>query len=38
LSTAEATPIVEATHANICPYSHATRGNIDIAFTIVGND
>jgi Ohr subfamily peroxiredoxin len=38
LSTADATQIVEATHANVCPYSHATRGNIDIAFTVVGND
>lgn len=24
-------------HEKICPYSHATRGNIDIAFEIVGS-
>jgi lipoyl-dependent peroxiredoxin len=38
LSTAEATPLVEKTHADICPYSHATRGNIDFALTVEGND
>lgn len=38
LSAAEATPLVEATHANNCPYSHATRGNIAVDLTIEGND
>ncbi len=38
LSTAEATEVVEATHANICPYSHATRGNIAFELVVVGND
>ena len=38
LSTAEATPLVEQTHADVCPYSHATRGNIDVDLTIEGND
>ncbi len=38
LSTAEATPLVTETHEKICPYSHATRGNIDFALTVVGND
>jgi Ohr subfamily peroxiredoxin len=38
LSTAEATPLVEATHANVCPYSHATRGNIDFVLEVQGND
>jgi lipoyl-dependent peroxiredoxin len=37
LPTAEATTLVEATHANICPYSHATRGNIDFVLEVVGN-
>ena len=38
LPTADATTLVEQTHANICPYSHATRGNIDFALEVVGND
>src|SRR6476659_11437314 len=31
LPTAEARALVEETHEKICPYSHATRGNIDMA-------
>jgi lipoyl-dependent peroxiredoxin len=23
-------------HENICPYSHATRGNVDVAFEVIG--
>jgi lipoyl-dependent peroxiredoxin len=28
--------LVKTAHENICPYSHATRGNIDIAFDVEG--
>lgn len=28
--------LVEAAHEKICPYSHATRGNIDISFDVEG--
>jgi lipoyl-dependent peroxiredoxin len=37
LSTAEATELVEETHANVCPYSHATRGNIAFELVVEGN-
>ena len=30
--------LVKTAHENICPYSHATRNNIDIAFTVEGSD
>jgi Ohr subfamily peroxiredoxin len=36
LPTAEARALVEETHEKICPYSHATRGNIDFALEVVG--
>ena len=36
LPTAELTAFVNEAHEKICPYSHATRGNIDIAFEVVG--
>jgi lipoyl-dependent peroxiredoxin len=36
LSTVDAELVVAETHANICPYSHATRGNIDVVFEVVG--
>jgi lipoyl-dependent peroxiredoxin len=36
LSTADAEAVVAETHANICPYSHATRGNIDVVFEVEG--
>jgi lipoyl-dependent peroxiredoxin len=38
LSTADATVLVDETHANVCPYSHATRGNIAFELTVKGND
>ncbi len=38
LSTADATLLANETHEKICPYSHATRGNIDFALTVEGND
>ncbi|MEN3929963.1 organic hydroperoxide resistance protein [Microvirga sp. W0021] len=36
LPTAEAKVLVQETHDNICPYSHATRGNIDFALEVEG--
>ncbi|MDR3449431.1 MAG: Ohr family peroxiredoxin, partial [Alphaproteobacteria bacterium] len=34
---AELEPLVQEAHEKICPYSHATRGNIDISFELEGN-
>jgi Ohr subfamily peroxiredoxin len=36
LPKAEAETLVAETHANICPYSHATRGNIDVVIEVEG--
>jgi len=36
LPTAELRKLVDEAHEKICPYSHATRGNIDVAFEVVG--
>jgi lipoyl-dependent peroxiredoxin len=36
LSQAEAQALVNETHEKICPYSHATRGNIDVHVTVEG--
>ena len=36
LPAAEARALVEETHDKICPYSHATRGNIDFALQVEG--
>ena len=36
LDQAEAASIVQEAHEKICPYSHATRNNIDVAFTVEG--
>jgi Ohr subfamily peroxiredoxin len=36
LSKSELTELVDEAHEKICPYSHATRGNIEVSFTIVG--
>ena len=36
LAQEEAAALVTEAHEEICPYSHATRGNIDIAFTVNG--
>src|SRR3984957_11886410 len=33
-SKAEALALAQETHEKICPYSHATRGNIDFALTV----
>jgi Ohr subfamily peroxiredoxin len=32
----EAVALVEETHEKICPYSHATRGNIDFSLEVEG--
>lgn len=36
LSADEARPLVQETHERICPYSHATRGNIDFTLEVEG--
>jgi Ohr subfamily peroxiredoxin len=36
MPTAEARTLAEETHAKICPYSHATRGNIDFTLEVEG--
>ncbi len=36
LSKAEAEALVRETHEKICPYSHATRGNIDVILEVEG--
>jgi Ohr subfamily peroxiredoxin len=36
LPQAELEALATEAHEKICPYSHATRGNVDVAFEIVG--
>ncbi|MCC7053921.1 MAG: organic hydroperoxide resistance protein [Gemmatimonadaceae bacterium] len=36
LPTAEAEALVQETHDKVCPYSHATRGNIDFTLQVEG--
>ncbi len=36
LSQEAAQSLVDTAHEKICPYSHATRGNIDISFEVEG--
>jgi osmotically inducible protein OsmC len=36
LPQAELEQFVKEAHEKICPYSHATRGNVDIAFEVKG--
>jgi osmotically inducible protein OsmC len=36
LPTAEAQALVQEAHEKICPYSHATRGNIDLTLAVIG--
>lgn len=38
LSTAEAEVLVDETHNVACPYSHATRGNIEFTLVTTGAD
>jgi lipoyl-dependent peroxiredoxin len=37
LPTAEARALVEEAHEKVCPYSHATRGNIEFTLEVAGN-
>ena len=36
IPTAELKQFVDETHEKICPYSHATRGNVAIDFSVEG--
>ena len=36
LAQAELAALAREAHEKICPYSHATRGNVDVQFDIVG--
>src|SRR5262245_26470867 len=36
LSQADLGALVKDAHEKICPYSHATRGNVDVAFEVEG--
>ncbi len=36
LSQADATAIAREAHEKICPYSHATRGNVDVDLVVEG--
>jgi lipoyl-dependent peroxiredoxin len=36
LPQAEAAALVQETHDKVCPYSHATRGNIDVHVVVEG--
>ena len=36
MPTAELRAIAEAAHERICPYSHATRGNVEVRLDVVG--
>jgi Ohr subfamily peroxiredoxin len=36
LPQAELAALVKEAHEKICPYSHATRGNVDVQFDVVG--
>lgn len=37
LPQAELQALATEAHEKICPYSHATRGNVDVAFEVVGS-
>jgi organic hydroperoxide reductase OsmC/OhrA len=37
LPQAELAAFVREAHEKICPYSHATRGNVDVAFEVLGS-
>ena len=36
MKQAELAALVKEAHEKICPYSHATRNNVDVAFDVVG--
>jgi Ohr subfamily peroxiredoxin len=37
LAQADLAAFVREAHEKICPYSHATRGNVDVAFEVAGS-
>jgi len=37
IAQAELAALVQEAHEKICPYSHATRGNVDITFEVIGS-
>lgn len=37
LSQSDLTELVNEAHEKICPYSHATRGNIEVTFEVIGS-
>lgn len=36
ISQSDLEKFVKEAHENVCPYSHATRGNIDVEFEVIG--
>ena len=36
IAQSELAAFVREAHEKICPYSHATRGNVDVAFEVIG--
>jgi osmotically inducible protein OsmC len=38
LSKADLSALAREAHEKICPYWHATRGNVDVQFEVVGRD
>ncbi|TJZ67785.1 organic hydroperoxide resistance protein [Chitiniphilus eburneus] len=38
LDYAQANDVAQAAHHDICPYSHATRGNVDVTVSVTGTD
>src|SRR6266436_5914151 len=37
IAQAELAALVREAHEKICPYSHATRGNVEVAFEVIGS-
>src|SRR5262249_21045227 len=37
IAQAELAALVREAHEKICPYSHATRNNVEVAFEVVGS-
>jgi Ohr subfamily peroxiredoxin len=37
IAQAQLAALVREAHEKICPYSHATRGNVDVAFEVIGS-
>jgi len=37
LAQAELVEFAREAHENVCPYSHAIRGNVDVEFEVIGN-